>query len=98
MSNNFQGDKNKVRQILDAVKKAGRDSLTAPEGKLVCDAYGISVPKEGVVSSAAEAQKMAASMGFPVVMKIVSPDILHKTEAGGVVVGVKSADEAATRL
>ena len=33
-------------------------------------------------------------MGFPVVMKIVSPDILHKTEAGGVIVGVKSADEA----
>jgi acetyl coenzyme A synthetase (ADP forming)-like protein len=95
MADNFQGDKNKVRQILDAVKKAGRDSLTAPEGKLVCDAYGISVPKEGVVSSAAEAQKLASSMGFPVVMKIVSPDILHKTEAGGVLVGVKSAEEAA---
>lgn len=93
---NFQGDKQKVRQILDAVKKEGRDSLTAPEGKLVCDAYGINVPKEGVSSSAAEASKMASSMGFPVVMKIVSPDILHKTEAGGVVVGVKSADEAAT--
>lgn len=92
----FQGDKQKVRQILDAVKKEGRDSLTAPEGKLVCDAYGISVPKEGVVSSAKEASSLAGSMGFPVVMKIVSPDILHKTEAGGVIVGVKSADEAAT--
>jgi acyl-CoA synthetase (NDP forming) len=54
------------------------------------------VPKEGVVASAAEASKLAGSMGFPVVMKIVSPDILHKTEAGGVVVGVKSADEAAS--
>ncbi|HZY15437.1 MAG TPA: acetate--CoA ligase family protein, partial [Ramlibacter sp.] len=93
---NFQGDKKKVRQILDAVKKEGRDSLTAPEGKLVCDAYGISVPKEGVVTSAKEAMTLSASMGFPVVMKIVSPDILHKTEAGGVVVGVKSADEAAS--
>lgn len=93
---NFQGDKAKVRAILDAVKKEGRDSLTAPEGKLVCDAYGINVPKEGVVASAAEASKLAGSMGFPVVMKIVSPDILHKTEAGGVVVGVKNADEAAT--
>src|SRR4051812_29759829 len=85
----------KVRQILDAVKAAGRDSLTAPEGKQICDAYGIAVPQEGVVSSAAEAQKLASSMGFPVVMKIVSPDILHKTEAGGVIVGVKSAEEAA---
>ena len=89
-------DKNKVRQILDAVKKEGRDALTAPEGKIVCDAYGINVPKVGVSSSAADASRMASSMGFPVVMKIVSPDILHKTEAGGVIVGVKSADEAAT--
>src|SRR5690606_23157716 len=87
--------KAKVMQVLDAVKAAGRDSLTAPEGKQICDAYGISVPKEGVVSSAAEAQKLASSMGFPVVMKIVSPDILHKTEAGAVMVGVKNADEAA---
>src|SRR3954469_22913818 len=93
---NFQGDKAKVRAILDAVKKDGRDSLTAPEGKLVCDAYGINVPKEGVVGSAKEAMTLATSMGFPVVMKIVSPDILHKTEAGGVIVGVKSADDAAT--
>ena len=89
-------DKQKVRQILDSVKAAKRDSLTAPEGKLVCDAYGIAVPKEEVAGSAAEAQKFAAAMGFPVVMKIVSPDILHKTEAGGVLVGVKSAEEAAS--
>ncbi len=89
-------DKQKVRKILDSVKAAGRDSLTAPEGKLVCDAYGIAVPQEGVASSAAEAQKLATTMGFPVVMKIVSPDILHKTEAGGVLVGVKSAADAAS--
>src|SRR6186997_3052359 len=87
-------DKTKVRQLLDAVKASGRTSLTAPEGKQVCDAYGIAVPGEGVATSAAEAGKLAAGMGFPVVMKIVSPDILHKTEAGGVVVGLKSADEA----
>jgi acyl-CoA synthetase (NDP forming) len=92
----MNADKNKVRQILDAVKASGRTSLTAPEGKQVCDAYGISVPKEGVATSAVDASKMAGSMGFPVVMKIVSPEILHKTEAGGVIVGVKSADEAAT--
>jgi acetyl coenzyme A synthetase (ADP forming)-like protein len=91
----MSSDKAKVRQILDAVKAAGRDSLTAPEGKLVCDAYGIAVPREGVVTSAQEARTLASSMGFPVVMKIVSPDILHKTEAGGVIVGVKNADEAA---
>src|SRR4051795_12570735 len=83
--------KDAVRKILDAVKADKRTSLTAPEGKLVCDAYGIPVPKEGVAKSAAEAAKIATEMGFPVVMKIVSPDILHKTEAGGVMVGVKTS-------
>jgi acetyl coenzyme A synthetase (ADP forming)-like protein len=82
-----------VQRILDKVKAEGRTSLTAPEGKLVCDAYSIAVPKEGVATSAAEAAQLAAGMGFPVVLKIVSPQILHKTEAGGVLVGVKSADE-----
>ena len=87
--------KDAVRKVLDAVKASGRTSLTAPEGKLVCDAYGIPTPREGVAKSAAEAAKMAGDMGFPVVMKIVSPDILHKTEAGGVIVGVKNAEDAA---
>ena len=87
-------DKATVRAILDADKLAGRESLTAPEGKRVCDAYGISVPQEGVANSAAESEKLAIAMGFPVVMKIVSPDILHKTEAGGVVVGIPNAQEA----
>ena len=85
--------KDAVRKILDAVRADKRSSLTAPEGKLVCDAYGIPVPKEGVAKSAAEAVKLASGMGFPVVMKIVSPDILHKTEAGGVMVGVKTAED-----
>ena len=85
----------KVRMILNTVKAEGRSSLTAPEGKLVCDAYGIAVPQEGLAGSAAEAARVASSMGYPVVMKIVSPDILHKTEAGGVIVGVKDADAAA---
>ena len=87
-------DKAKVRQLLDALRASGRDSLTAPEGKQICDAYGIAVPGEGVATSAAAAGQLASGMGFPVVMKIVSPDILHKTEAGGVVVGVKTAADA----
>lgn len=85
--------KNDVRKILDAVRADKRTSLTAPEGKLVCDAYGIPVPQEGLAKSAAEAAKIAAGMGFPVVMKIVSPDIQHKSEVGGVLLNV--ADRAA---
>src|SRR6516225_4584933 len=86
--------KEAVRKVLDQVKADKRTSLTAPEGKQVCDAYGIPVPKEGLAKSAADAAKVATGMGFPVVMKIVSPDILHKTEAGGVIVGVKTAADA----
>src|SRR3954468_400236 len=86
-------DKSAVRKVLDKAKADKRTALTAPEGKALCDAYGIPVPQEGVANSAAHASKLASGMGFPVVLKIVSPDILHKTEAGGVLVGLKSADE-----
>jgi acetyl coenzyme A synthetase (ADP forming)-like protein len=87
-------EKTAVRKILDEAKAAGRSALTAPEAKGICEAYGITIPKEGVATTAAQAAALAANIGFPVVMKIVSPQILHKTEAGGVVVGVKSAQAA----
>jgi acyl-CoA synthetase (NDP forming) len=88
-------DRAAVRKLLDQAKAAGRSALTAPEAKTICDAYGIAVPKEGLAADAAHAARLGASIGFPVVMKIVSPQILHKTEAGGVVVGVRNADQAA---
>ncbi len=87
-------EKTAVRKILDEAKAAGRSALTAPEAKGICEAYGITIPKEGVATTGAAAAALAAGIGFPVVMKIVSPQILHKTEAGGVVVGVKSAQAA----
>ncbi|MCO1578540.1 acetate--CoA ligase family protein [Crossiella sp. SN42] len=88
-------DRAAVREVLDKARAEGRESLTAPEGKRLCDAYGIPTPGEGLANSADEAVSLAAGIGFPVVMKIVSPDILHKTEAGGVIVGV--TDEAGAR-
>src|SRR3979490_651261 len=87
-------DRTEVRRVLDTVKAEGRTSLTAPEGKIVCGAYGIPVPQEGWATSAPDAATIATGMGFPVVLKIVSPEILHKTEAGGVIVGVKTAEDA----
>ncbi len=80
-----------VRATLDGAKAEGRNALTAPEAKLVCDAYGIPLPKESLAASAEEAAGLGDEIGYPVVMKIVSPDIPHKTEAGGVKVGVASA-------
>src|SRR6478736_6425373 len=88
-------NKNAVRSILDQAKAAERAALTAPEARGVCEAYGIAIPKEGVARSAAEAARLASDIGFPVVLKIVSPQILHKTEAGGVLVGIRSAEQAA---
>ena len=88
-------DKNAVRRILDQAKAAGREALTAPEARGICEAYGINIPREGVATNGEEAVKLASSIGFPVAMKIVSPQILHKTEAGGVLVGVKSAEAVA---
>jgi acetyl coenzyme A synthetase (ADP forming)-like protein len=91
----MSSDKSAVRRILDQARSAGRTALTAPEARGLCEAYGIAIPREGVATNATDAATQAARIGFPVVMKIVSPQILHKTEAGGVLVGVKSAEEAA---
>jgi acyl-CoA synthetase (NDP forming) len=88
-------DKSTVRRLLDEARASGRSSLTAPEARGVCEAYGIAIPQEGLARSAAEAARLASDIGFPVVMKIVSPQILHKTEAGGVLVGVTSSEHAA---
>ncbi|MFH8988261.1 acetate--CoA ligase family protein [Streptomyces sp. NPDC017940] len=81
----------RVRALLDAVRADGRAALTAPEAKVLADAYGIAVPAEELARDVEEAVACAARFDGPVVMKIVSPDILHKTEAGGVVVGVEGA-------
>jgi acetyl coenzyme A synthetase (ADP forming)-like protein len=86
-------DQAAVREVLEEVRAEGRASLTAPEAKRVCDAYGIAVPQEGLATSAVEAVALAEQIGYPVVLKIVSPDILHKTEAKGVLVGLSSAEE-----
>ena len=86
-------DKSAVRKVLDQAKAAGRSALTAPEARGICEAYGITLPAEAVATSADLAVAASDRIGYPVVMKIVSPDILHKTEAGGVLVGLKSAEQ-----
>ena len=89
-------DQSAVQAILDQVLAEGRSSLSALQGAKVCEAYGIPVPHEGLARSSDAAVDLAQNMGFPVVLKIVSPDILHKTEAGGVLVGLASAEAVAS--
>ena len=86
-------DQAAVRAVLDQVRADGRSALTAQEGKRVCEAYGIATPQEGLAASADEAVELAQQIGFPVVLKIASTDILHKTDAGGVLTGLNSAAE-----
>ncbi|WP_066948399.1 acetate--CoA ligase family protein [Streptomyces lushanensis] len=82
-----------VRAVLDAALAAGRTALTAPEGKAVTDAYGIPTPAEALAETVDDAVALADRIGFPVALKIVSPEILHKTEAGGVRIGLNSTAE-----
>ncbi|MFF5898985.1 acetate--CoA ligase family protein [Streptomyces argenteolus] len=86
-------ERERVRALLGRVRSEGRAALTAPEGKIIADAYGITVPGEGLARDVDEAVALADRLGGSVVLKIVSPDILHKTDAGGVVVGVSGAQE-----
>jgi acetate---CoA ligase (ADP-forming) len=85
----------KVRAIIDQARKEGRRALTEGEGKAVLELYGIRTPGRILAASASEAAKAAEGMGFPVVMKISSADITHKTEAGGVRLGIRDANQAA---
>jgi acetyl coenzyme A synthetase (ADP forming)-like protein len=82
-------NKKALRSMINSALGAGRRALNAPEAQQLCDAYGIPTPRQGLARTSAEAVKMAARLRFPVVLKIVSDDILHKTEAGGVIVGVE---------
>jgi acetyl-CoA synthetase (ADP-forming) len=82
----------KTSSILAQVKKEGRKSLLETEAKTVCAAYGIPVTEFKLAKSEAEAARFAKDLGFPVVLKIVSPDVVHKSDVGGVAVGLKDEE------
>ena len=89
------GNREAALKIIEGARADGRDSLTEVEAKLVFKAYGMPVTQNILSTSEDEAVKIANQIGYPVVMKIVSPDILHKSDAGGVKVNVK--DDAGVR-
>ncbi|MCU0631768.1 MAG: acetate--CoA ligase family protein [Methanolinea sp.] len=75
----------------------GQDSqrlLTEKEGLDLLARAGVPVPEHGVAKSAEEAGQIAQSLGFPVVMKVISPQVVHKSDAGGVTTGIRNAEEA----
>ena len=82
-----------VSEILNKVKKEKRKFLLEPEAKTVCMRCGIPVTNFKVAKNEAKAVKFAEEIGYPIVLKIVSPDIIHKSDVGGVVVGLKTAKD-----
>jgi 4-hydroxybutyryl-CoA synthetase (ADP-forming) len=89
----YSVDKQKVKDILLAVKKQGRSNLLEEEGYEVLKAYGFPVPKSILVNDENEAVNASNSIGYPVVMKISSKDVVHKSDSGGVKVGLKNDTE-----
>jgi acyl-CoA synthetase (NDP forming) len=83
----------KTCKIFSQAQGEGRKVLLEPEAKTICVEYGIPVGKFEVAKTETEAAAYAAKIGFPVVLKIVSPDVIHKTDAGGVALNLKTKDE-----
>ena len=80
----------KVRGLIEGARRDRREQLTQVEALALLQAYGISTAAVRVATTAEEAVSIANRIGYPVVMKLVSPDVIHKTEIGGVRVGLTS--------
>jgi len=89
----FDVDKEKVHQLLDDVREDGRLTMGEAEAREVMAAYGIRIPQSKVAKHVDEAVRIAEEIGYPVVMKIASPDILHKSDIGGIKVGLNGATD-----
>jgi acyl-CoA synthetase (NDP forming) len=80
-------------QLISQARNAGRTALDELTGKQLLAAYGVTVPKSIIVPGAAELKAALAGLKAPFAVKVVSPDILHKSDAGGVKVNVGTAAE-----
>jgi len=84
---------NKTDKIISQAQKEGRKILLEPEAKAICMDYGINVTKFNVAKTAEEAVKFAEKIKYPVVLKIVSQDVIHKSDAGGVIINLKTKED-----
>ena len=84
---------NSVKNFFDETIKTDHKVITEEVAKSILKSYGIKVPGYALVNSADQAAKAAKKLGFPLVMKVVSPQILHKTDVGGVKVGLDNVND-----
>ncbi|MCD6512895.1 MAG: acetate--CoA ligase family protein [Thermoplasmata archaeon] len=87
-------DEERIRKVINRASRAKRSRLLSHEAKEILRAAGIDVPDFKVVKSIEEAVKAARKIGYPVAMKVVSEDIIHKTDVGGVVLNIDNDEEA----
>lgn len=86
----FEVDRDQARRVFQRVRAEGRIALGSLEGREILEAYGIPTPKTFLARDPDEAVRFAGEIGLPVAVKIASPDILHKTDVGGVKLNVMS--------
>ena len=92
----FLVDMNQVKKIVENTLQNRRNLLNEAEAKSVLAAYGIPVVETGIATTVEAAAELAQQVGFPAVLKILSPDINHKSDAGGVVLNLASAQDVRT--
>jgi acetate---CoA ligase (ADP-forming) len=86
-------NRDEALNVINAARNEGREALTELEAKQVFKAYGMPITYAKIATSEDEAVSFAQEIGFPIVMKIMSPDILHKSDAGGVKVDVNTIED-----
>lgn len=89
----FEVDQERVAQIFARARSEGRVALGDAESREIMEAYGLRIPRSILAKTADEAVEAADSIGYPVVMKVASPDILHKSDIGGVRLNVTNAEQ-----
>jgi acetyltransferase len=89
----FKIDKERIRSIIEDARKDGRTSLLGSESFAIAEACGINAPPTRLVTTAKQAAEFADRMGYPVALKVSSPQILHKTDVGGVKLNLTSAKQ-----
>ncbi len=86
----FDVDRQSVRELIDKTLEEGRVTIGDAEARAILKAYGFRIPRSRIAADPDEAVQVAGEFGYPVVLKIASPDILHKTDVGGVKVGLQT--------
>ncbi len=89
----FNVDKGRVKKIFYQCQNEGRLELGEMEAREILEAYDIRMPKAELACDIDEAKEIAGRIGYPLVLKIVSPNILHKTDVGGVKIGIDNEKE-----